>query len=129
MGTSSSSSRSTVIEQRNLLGGADLVARVGKGRAKARTLQVDPRWKVGFAAALALVVEHGKLARRATEVPARTRCPRCGREGLTEADFGTRVMRGGQRRVQSWCRSCRSRHAHAGPRNVPAGPVQWAFPL
>jgi hypothetical protein len=95
-----------MIEQQSLLGGVDLVAPAGR-RGSGRTLHVDPRWKVGFAAALALVVEHGKKAQERAEMPARTRCPRCERMGDTLRDFGVRFVRG--RRVpQSWCRTCRS---------------------
>lgn len=72
-------------------------------------MNVDSRWKVGFAAALAIVVEHGKKAQEAAQVPAEARCPRCGLVGPTDAHFGTRMLQG--RRVpQSWCRNCRGRH-------------------
>lgn len=91
-----------MVEQQSLLGGVDLVT-----PAQRRTLRVDSRWKVGFAAALALVVEHGKKAQERAAVPARTRCPRCQRLGDTVRDFGTRFVRGRQI-AQSWCRTCRS---------------------
>jgi hypothetical protein len=99
-----------IVEQQNLLGGSDLLtlARSGQRKKKVRTVQVDGRFKVGFVAALALVVHHGK-AQAGLDVPKLARCPRCGREGPTEPLFGTRVM-GGERRPQSWCRSCRSLH-------------------
>lgn len=101
MGTSS------VYEQRNLLGGSDVVAAIGHGRRKkTRTLQVG-QYKVGFAAALALVVEHGKRAQQIQELPSRSRCPHCGRVGLTDEHFGSRMVRG-KRVRQSWCRECRS---------------------
>jgi len=95
-----------MIEQQSLLGGVDLVA-PGQRRGAGRTLRVDSRWKVGFAAALALVVEHGKKAQERAEMPARTRCPRCQRLGDTVRDFGIRFVRG-RRIPQSWCRTCRS---------------------
>lgn len=96
------------MEQQSLLGGVDLVE-VAPRRGAGRTLHVDSRWKVGFAAALALVVEHGKKAQELQDMPARTRCPRCQRMGNTLRDFGVRFIRG--RRVpQSWCRTCRSAH-------------------
>jgi len=101
---------SRVIEQHNLLGGSDVVALVGRSKKKARTAHVDDKSKVGFAAALALVVEYGRRARETMEMPKRKRCPHCGRLGLTGEDFGTRVIRG-QRRPQSWCRDCRASHA------------------
>jgi hypothetical protein len=102
-----------MMEQQNLLGGVDLVA-VAPRRGSGRTL-LNPRWKVGFAAALALVVEHGRKAQQRVGVPSRTRCPRCQRLGDTLRDFGLRFVRG--RRVpQSWCRACRSAHgARRGP--------------
>jgi hypothetical protein len=98
-----------LIEQQSLLGGVDLVAPAPR-RGAGRTVHVDPRWKIGFAAALALVVEHGKKAQAWAEMPRRTRCPRCQRLGDTLRDFGVRMVRG--RRVpQSWCRDCRADHS------------------
>jgi hypothetical protein len=106
-----------LIEQQNLLGGVDLVP-VAPRRGPSRPLHVDPRWKIGFAAALALVVEHGKRAQARAEMPPRTRCPRCQRTGDTFRDFGIRSVRG-QRIPQSWCRSCRSA---TGGRRAPSQP-------
>jgi hypothetical protein len=105
-----------MMEQQNLLGGVDLVV-VAPRRGTGRGQHLDPRWKVGFAAALALVVEHGKKAQERVGVPSRTRCPRCQRLGDTVRDFGVRFVRG-RRIPQSWCRSCRS--AQGGQR----GPQQ-----
>lgn len=118
---------STVLEQLHLLGGSDLLAPSADRTRRARRIHVDEPTKVGFAAALALVVAHGKKARAPAlkmslaQVPSRTRCPRCGIWGDTVQDFGTRVVRG-QRRPQSWCRSCRSAHAPAQPRPAPVEP-------
>jgi hypothetical protein len=123
---SHSSHTTRVLEQRNLLGGADLVTHVTRGnRTQQRTLHVDGRWKVGFAAALALVVANGRKE-RGEPVPSMTRCPRCGLMGRTDEDFGTRVVRG-QRRAQSWCRTCRSAHVVSSTSST--GPVQfeWGF--
>ena len=97
-----------LIEQQSLLGGVDLVATTPR-HGLGRTVHVDPRWKVGFAAALALVVEHGKKALERAEMPPRTRCPRCKRMGDTLRDFGVRMVRG-RRLPQSWCRDCRAAH-------------------
>ena len=94
------------IEQQSLLGGIELVTPT-LGRGTGRTVHVDSRWKVGFAAALALVVEHGKKAQERADMPPRARCPRCQRLGDTVRDFGVRLVRG-RRIPQSWCRSCRS---------------------
>lgn len=96
-----------MMEQQSLLGGVDLV-NVAPRRG-GRALHVESHWKVGFAAALALVVEHGKKAQERADLPARTRCPRCQRLGDTLRDFGIRVIRG-RRLPQSWCRTCRSAH-------------------
>jgi len=104
-----------MMEQQSLLGGIDLVAPAER-RGQGRTLHVDSRWKVGFAAALALVVEHGKKAQERAQLPARTRCPRCQRMGDTLRDFGLRSMRG-RRLPQSWCRTCRSVHVARRPPN------------
>jgi len=104
-----------VIEQQSLLGGIDLVTPTVR-RGAGRTVHVDSRWKVGFAAALALVVEHGKKAQERAEMPPRARCPRCQRLGDTVRDFGVRLVRG-RRIPQSWCRSCRSAH---GSRRAPS---------
>lgn len=94
-----------VVEQRDLLGGADLVSFGGRGRP--RRVHVDGRWKVGFAAALALIVARARDPLSAEQAPERSRCPKCGVEGETGALFGTRVI-DGERRAQSWCRTCRS---------------------
>ena len=110
-GRSVSGARATVtsmaqhIEQRNLLWGVDVLTR-------GRVLHVDET-HVGFATALALVVQHGRRAREAQEVPQVARCPRCGAVGHTQEAFGVRTL-GGKRRPQSWCRRCRS--AKAAPR-------------
>lgn len=133
-----------VLEQQNLLGGLDLLAVPGKGKGK-RGRKVHVPGPAGFAKALALVVEHGKKQARELGTTSLSRCPRCGHEGPTLQDFGTRVIRG-ERRPQSWCRACR---AHALPplsspaqasarelkasRPVPPAPVAasadgWLFP-
>jgi hypothetical protein len=95
------------MQQQSLLGGVELVAVSPPGGGPG--LHVESRWKVGFAAALALVVEHGKKAQERAELPSRTRCPRCQRLGDTLRDFGIRIIRG-RRMPQSWCRTCRSAH-------------------
>lgn len=103
-----------MVEQQNLLGGVDLVV-VERRPGSQQSQHLAPRWKVGFAAALALVVEHGKKAQERVGVPSRTRCPRCQSLGDTVRDFGVRFVRG-RRIPQSWCRSCRSAQSgHRGP--------------
>lgn len=94
-----------VLEQGNLLGGMDLMpVQSGSGRKKnARKAGAKP---VGFAAALKLVVQHGRQLAKEIGKTALSRCPRCGHVGPTEQDFGTRIIRG-ERRPQSWCRNCR----------------------
>ncbi len=102
-----------VIEQQSLLGGIDPVTPAVR-RGTGRTVHVESRWKVGFAAALALVVEHGKKAQERAEMPPRARCPRCQRLGDT--------VRGTL--VSAWCAAggFPSPGAEAaGPRTVPAG--------
>jgi hypothetical protein len=104
-----------VLEQGNLLGGADLVSvvRGGKGRKKrSRRLHVGAERRLGFATALALVVEYGRQKAKERGVTSLSRCPRCGHTGPTDQDFGTRVIRG-ERRPQSWCRTCRAEHLPA----------------
>jgi hypothetical protein len=105
-----------MMEQQSLLGGVDLVNIAP--RRGGRALHVESHWKVGFAAALALVVEHGKKAQERADLPARTRCPRCQRLGDTLRDFGIRVIRG-RRLPQSWCRTCRSAHVARRAPNQP----------
>jgi hypothetical protein len=101
-----------VLEQQSLLGGTDLLSPEGKGkRQRTRKVHVPSERKMGFAKALALVVEHGKKQARELGTTSLSRCPRCGHTGPTLQDFGTRVIRG-ERRPQSWCRGCR---AHALP--------------
>ncbi|MDY7230124.1 hypothetical protein [Hyalangium rubrum] len=129
-----------VLEQRNLLGGTDLVPILGGGKRKrARQFHVASERRLGFAAALALVVEHGRQKARETGVTSMTRCPRCDHVGPTATDFGYRVIRG-ERRPQSWCRGCRGQHlAPANPNEPlkmstsqapkPAAPEEgWLFP-
>jgi hypothetical protein len=112
-----------VIEQRNLLGGSDLVPilKAGKGK-KARQFHIASEGRVGFAVALALVVEHGRQKAKETGITSMTRCPRCNHEGPTAQDFGYRIIRG-ERRPQSWCRGCRSQGMTATP---PPAPLKWS---
>ena len=108
-------------EQKLLLWGSEVTAYVpGHGRRPARTVRVEDK-HVGFATALALVVAHGSTQRACGQ----TLCPRCGRRGETERDFGTRVVNG-QRRPQSWCRSCRAAQAPA-PTQVRRPEPGWLF--
>ena len=92
----------------------------GRRGRHSRRMSVDSRWKVGFAAALAIVVEHGKKAEQAALVPQTARCPRCGLVGATDLHFGTRVLQG-KRVAQSWCRNCRAQHL----RPKVEGQVSW----
>lgn len=108
--STSNSSPSRVLEQKNLLGGMDLVPVLGgNNRKRARKFHVAIERRVGFAAALALVVEHGRQKAKETGTTSLSRCPRCGHVGPTEEDFGYRIMKSG-RRPQSWCRGCRGMH-------------------
>jgi hypothetical protein len=104
-------------EQQSLLGAESLLA-PPHTRGGGQPLHLAPRWKVGFAEALALVVQHGKKAQERAEMPPRTRCPRCLRLGDTLRDFGVRMVRG-RKLPQSWCRTCRSAHA---ARRAPSQP-------
>ncbi|NVJ07003.1 hypothetical protein HUW63_17340 [Myxococcus sp. AM001] len=131
--STANSSSTRILEQRNLLGGMDLEPVLGgKGRKRARRFHVASERRVGFAAALALVVEHGKQKAKETGVTSLSTCPRCGHRGPTAQDFGYRIMRG-ERRPQSWCRGCRglhleptetSRTSNSAPRDTDG----WLFP-
>lgn len=113
MSHSTTQSATHVLEQRNLLGGTDLVPILGGGKRKrARKFHVASERRLGFAVALALVVEHGRQKARETGVTSMTRCPRCDHVGPTAQDFGYRIIRG-ERRPQSWCRGCRGQHLEA----------------
>jgi hypothetical protein len=57
---------------------------------------------------LARQLERAEIVELPDVAPSTCRCPRCGRTGLVDQDFGTRVLNG-RRRRQSWCRRCRSR--------------------
>ncbi|WP_223641217.1 hypothetical protein [Corallococcus sp. EGB] len=123
------SSPSRVLEQRNLLGGLDLLPVMGRGsRKRGRQFHVPSERKLGFAAALALVVEHGKEKAKETGTTSMTRCPRCGHVGPTEQDFGFRIMSQGQRRPQSWCRGCRGQHLEPVNASAPRPQDGWLFP-
>jgi hypothetical protein len=122
---SNSESATQVLEQRNLLGGTDLVPVIGGGKKKrkrARKFHVASDRPLGFAKALALVVEHGRQKARETGVTSLSRCPRCDHVGPTSKDFGYRVIRG-ERRPQSWCRGCRAQHL---PPSNPTAPLKWS---
>ncbi len=132
--STSNSSSTRVLEQRNLLGGMDLVPVLGgKSRKRARRFHVAVERRVGFAAALALVVEHGRQKAKETGVTSLSTCPRCGHRGPTAQDFGYRIMRG-ERRPQSWCRGCRglnlapSTAARTTTTTAARGTDGWLFP-
>jgi hypothetical protein len=101
---------------------------MGRGGRKARQFHVPSERKLGFAAALALVVEHGKEKAKETGTTSMTRCPRCGHVGPTEQDFGFRIMSRGQRRPQSWCRGCRGQHLEPVNASQPRPEDGWLFP-
>jgi len=94
-----------LLEQGNLLDGTELKSPSESGRKK-RARGKATTGPMGFAKALALVVKLGRERAKEVGKTALSRCPRCGHVGPTEQDFGTRVIRG-ERRPQSWCRSCR----------------------
>ncbi len=123
-------SPSRVLEQRNLLGGTDLKPVLGRGnRKRGRSFHVASGGRIGFAAALALVVEHGRQKAKEIGVTSLSKCPRCGHVGPTEQDFGYRIMKSG-RRPQSWCRGCRGLHLEPSQTNVSTSRASdgWLFP-
>lgn len=123
MSHSTTQSATQVLEQGNLLGGTDLVPVIGGGKRKrARQFHVASDRPLGFAKALALVVEHGRQKARETGVTSLSRCPRCDHVGPTAKDFGYRIIRG-ERRPQSWCRGCRAQNLP--PANTTAS-LKWS---
>jgi hypothetical protein len=67
----------------------------------------------GFAAALALILQHGRERPAPAAPPLPTkRCPRCSRVGRIDQQFGYRMI-DGERRPQSWCRECRAGQGEA----------------
>lgn len=130
--STSNTSPSRVLEQRNLLGGMDLQPVLGRGnRKRGRSFHVASTGRIGFAAALALVVEHGRQKAKEIGTTSLSRCPRCNHVGPTEQDFGYRTMRG-ERRPQSWCRGCRGLHlepSEATQSNTASRATEgWLFP-
>jgi hypothetical protein len=120
---SKAQSATQVLEQRNLLGGTDLVPVLGGGKRKrARQIHVASERRLGFAVALALVVENGRQKAKETGVTSMTRCPKCDHVGPTARDFGYRIIRG-ERRPQSWCRGCRGQHL---PPSNASAPLKWS---
>jgi hypothetical protein len=106
-----------VREQQSLFEGLDL--RVpAKGSRKGRRRNAEGRFRVGFATALAIVVERGRKVQEEKSLPELSRCPRCEKVGMTGRDFGTRVL-GGKRVPQSWCRRCRSTHRRSAANTNP----------
>ncbi len=95
-----------ILGQGDLLGENYLMPVLNGGGRKKRARKQEAAPKPGFAAALKLVVQLGRESDKEVGKTALSRCPRCGHVGPTEQDFGTRVIRG-ERRPQSWCRSCR----------------------
>lgn len=123
MSHSKNQSATQVLEQRNLLGGTDLVPVLGGGKRKrARPIHVASERRLGFAVALALVVENGRQKAKETGVTSLSKCPKCEHIGPTAQDFGYRIIRG-ERRPQSWCRGCRGQHLP--PMNASA-PLKWS---
>jgi len=96
-----------ILGQGDLLGEAYRMPVLNGGGRKKRARRQEVQPKPGFATALKLVVQLGREKAKEVGKTALSRCPRCGHVGPTEQDFGTRVMKGGERRPQSWCRSCR----------------------
>jgi hypothetical protein len=94
----------------------------GGKRKQARQIHVASERKLGFAVALALVVENGRQQAREHGVTSLSRCPKCDHVGPTSQDFGYRVIRG-ERRPQSWCRGCRSQHL---PPSNSTAPLKWS---
>ena len=95
-----------LLEQGNLLDGTDLKQGRAESGRKKHARGKAATGPMGFAKALALVVKLGRERAKEVGKTALSRCPRCGHVGPTQQDFGTRVIRG-ERRPQSWCRSCR----------------------
>ena len=109
MSTGDPHGRPRVVRQPNLFGGTDVLSLYGRnGRIRTNRIHCSSD------AAASRVVQQSRQLGRAEliELPEATpgtcRCPRCGRTGLLDADFGTRVLNG-RRWRQSWCRRCRSR--------------------
>jgi hypothetical protein len=120
---SKNQSATQVLEQRNLLGGTDLVPVLGGGKRKrARQIHVASERRLGFAVALALVVENGRQQAREHGVTSLSKCPKCDHVGPTAQDFGYRIIRG-ERRPQSWCRGCRGQHL---PPSNASAPLKWS---
>jgi len=123
MGHSKTQSATQVLEQRNLLGGTDLVPVLGGGKKKrARQIHVASERRLGFAMALALVVENGRQHAKEHGVTSLSKCPKCEHVGPTAQDFGYRIIRG-ERRPQSWCRGCRGQHL---PPSNASAPLKWS---
>ena len=122
-----------ILGQEDLLGEAYRMPVLNGGGRKKRARKQEAEAKPGFATALKLVVKLGRERAKEVGKTALSRCPRCGHVGPTEQDFGTRVMKGGERRPQSWCRSCRKVNLpplnalpHAANRKVKATLVSTA---
>ena len=108
MSTGDPLGRPRLVRQPNLFGGTDVLSLYGRnGRIRTNTVHC-----ASDSAATRVVQQTRQLeCAELVELPDATsgtcRCPRCGRSGLLDQDFGTRVLNG-QRRRQSWCRRCRS---------------------
>jgi hypothetical protein len=109
MSTGDPLGRPRVIRQPNLFGGTDVLSLYGRnGRIRTNRVHCS-----SDAAASRLVqqtrqLEGAELVELPDAAAGTCRCPRCGRTGRLDQDFGTRVLNG-RRQRQSWCRRCRSR--------------------
>jgi hypothetical protein len=101
--------RPRVVRQSNLFGGTDVLSLYGRdGRIRTNLTHCASDFETATVVRQTRQLERAELV-ELPDAPLEThRCPRCGRTGLLDRDFGTRVLNG-QRRRQSWCRRCRSR--------------------
>ncbi len=109
MSTGDPRDRPRVVRQVALFGGTDVLCLYGEnGRIRTNRLHCDSDAKASAIVRQTRQLERAELVELPGGPLETHRCPRCGRTGSLDKDFGTRVL-GGRRRPQSWCRACRSR--------------------
>src|SRR5215472_9294075 len=108
MSTGDPLNRPRVVRQPARFGGTDVLSLYGRnGRIRTKRVHCPSDAATSRAVQQTRQLERAELVELPDATPTTCRYPRCGRTGLLDRDFGTRVLNGELWR-QSWCRRCRS---------------------
>lgn len=109
-----------VVQQGNLFGGVSVVWIHGVHRTRMNRIDFATAEEAERAITDSIRFEKARRLAFSPTLPATSRCANCFKEGDTELEFGTRLLRG-KRVVQSWCRKCRGK-GFTSPRRRQARP-------